>query len=289
MTGTISHSYRGRIAPSPTGYLHLGHAMTFRTALRRAAEHEGKLVLRIEDLDAARCRAEFRGAIFEDLRWFGISWDEGPDVGGKCAPYLQSERRGYYAMVWERLRAGGFIYPCRCSRKDVMSAVAAPHESAATIPQEGEEEPIYPGTCRSAEGRVHEAAGPGGVTWRFRVPQEEALFFDDGRMGEQCAVAGLDFGDFVVWRRDDVPAYQLAVVTDDAAMGITEVVRGEDLLMSAFRQLLIYRALGLEAPGFYHCPLVRDEKGERLAKRDAALSLRALRASGVQAEKLRGD
>ena len=281
MMEQISHPYRGRIAPSPTGYLHLGHALTFWRAFRRAAEQNGKLVLRIEDLDAQRCKPEFREAIFEDLRWFGIGWDEGPDCGGKCAPYLQSERRGYYATVWERLRAGGFIYPCRCSRKDVMGAVAAP--------QEGDEEPVYPGTCRTPAGTVHEAAEPGGVTWRFRVPHEEALFFDDGRMGEQCAVAGLDFGDFVVWRRDDVPAYQLAVVTDDAAMGITEVVRGEDLLTSTFRQLLIYSALGLEAPAFYHCPLVRDEKGERLAKRHAALSLRELRARGKRPEELRGN
>lgn len=273
MNQPAAQSYRGRIAPSPTGYLHLGHALTFWTAYQRALENNGELVLRIEDLDGPRCRPEFRAAVEEDLRWFGIQWDEGP--------YLQSERREFYTMVWERLRAGGFIYPCHCSRKDVMSAIAAPHE--------GEDEPIYPGTCRTPAGTVHEANQPGGVTWRFRVPHEEALFFDDGRMGEQCAVAGLDFGDFVVWRRDDVPAYQLAVVTDDAAMRITEVVRGEDLLMSTYRQLLIYEALGLQAPAFYHCPLVRDEKGERLAKRSESLSLRALRESGASPEKLRGN
>ncbi|HWB61027.1 MAG TPA: tRNA glutamyl-Q(34) synthetase GluQRS [Chthoniobacteraceae bacterium] len=281
-------NYRGRIAPSPTGYLHLGHALTFWTAFQRARENGGELVLRIEDLDAQRCKPEFRDAIFEDLKWFGISWDEGPDRGGPFGPYTQSERRQVYVDAWEKLRAGGFIYPCKCSRKDVMSAIAAPHESAASMPQEGEDEPIYPGTCRTPPGTVHEAASPAGVTWRFRVPQGEAMEFRDGRMGPQRAVAGKDFGDFVVWRRDDVPAYQLAVVADDAAMRITEVVRGEDLLTSTFRQLLIYRALGIDPPAFHHCPLVRDEKGERLAKRNAALSLRALRTAGKSAEELRG-
>ncbi len=281
MTGKLSQSYRGRIAPSPTGYLHLGHAMTFWTAFQKATENKGKLVLRVEDLDRERCRREFREAVAEDLKWFGIHWDEGPDAGGEFAPYLQSERRVHYLEVWEKLRAGGFIYPCRCSRKDVMSAIAAPHE--------GEEEPVYPGTCRTSEGTVHGAAGPEGVTWRFRVPQGEEMIFEDGRMGLQRAVAGRDFGDFVVWRRDDVPAYQLAVVADDAAMRITEVVRGEDLLTSTFRQLLLYRALGWEAPAFYHCALVRDEKGERLAKRDAALSLRELRTREADPQDLRGE
>lgn len=287
MIREIQHPYRGRIAPSPTGYLHLGHAMTFWTAFRRAAEQKGKLVLRIEDLDGPRCKAEFLEAVFEDLRWFGISWDEGPDCGGPYAPYAQSERRVHYVSVWEKLRAGGFIYPCKCSRKDVMSAVAAPHEGAARTPQEGEEEPVYPGTCRTAPGTVHDAQGPAGITWRFRVPQGEEMAFHDGRLGLQRAVAGRDFGDFVVWRKDDIPAYQLAVVADDAAMKITEVVRGEDLLMSTFRQLLLYRALGLEAPVFYHCPLVRDEKGGRLAKRSEAMSLRELRNKGAAPEDLR--
>ena len=279
MTPKSPYSYRGRIAPSPTGYLHLGHALTFRTAFRRAAEQSGKLVLRIEDLDAPRCKVEFREAIFEDLRWFGISWDEGPDCSGPFAPYAQSERRSQYLSAWEQLRDGGFIYPCRCSRKDVLSAVAAPHE--------GEEEPVYPGTCRTVPGTVPSAKEPAGITWRFRVPQGEKMEFHDGRLGLQRAVAGVDFGDFVIWRKDDVPAYQLAVVADDAAMRITEVVRGEDLLTSTFRQLLLYRALGLEPPAFYHCPLVTDERGQRLAKRHAALSSRELRAKGENPDELR--
>ena len=278
MTEKIQTPYRGRIAPSPTGYLHLGHALTFRTAHQRAIDHGGKLILRVEDLDRDRCRAEFRNAIAEDLQWFGIRWDEGPDTGGAFAPYVQSERRAIYLAAWEKLREGGFIYPCSCSRRDVQDAIAAPHQ--------GEEEPVYPGFCRPAEGSIPDAKEPGGIAWRFRVPQAGIIGFDDARLGPQSAIAGADFGDFVIWRKDDIPAYQLAVVVDDIAMEITEVVRGEDLLTSTFRQLLLYRALGRKPPVFYHCPLVMDESGRRLAKRSASLSLRALRESGADPEKL---
>ena len=271
--------YRGRIAPSPTGYLHLGHALTFWRAQERARAAGGQLILRIEDLDLARCRPEFRAAMIEDLKWFGLTWDEGPDAGGPFAPYTQSERRARYLEAWEKLRAGGFIYPCRCSRKDVMESAQAPHDE--------NEEPIYPGTCRSLPGTIHKATTPAGINWRFRVPEGEEMQYVDLRLGEQRAVAGKDFGDFIVWRKDDVPAYQLAVVVDDAAMEITEVVRGEDLLLSTFRQLLLYRALNLPPPEFYHAPLILDESGRRLAKRHAALSLRALRESGVKPEEIR--
>ena len=286
--------YRGRIAPSPTGYLHLGHAITFWRAQERARAAGGKLILRIEDLDLARCRPEFRAAIIEDLKWFGLSWDEGPDADGPFAPYVQSERRARYHEAWEKLRAGGFIYPCRCSRKDLMEAALAPHDEGA--------EPIYPGTCRpepSSVAAVVSAASekglqarrlppqPAGINWRFRVPDGEEIEYIDFRLGAQRAVAGKDFGDFIVWRKDDVPAYQLAVVVDDAAMEITEVVRGKDLLLSTFRQLLLYRALNLQPPEFYHAPLVLDESGRRLSKRHAALSLRALRESGVKPEEIR--
>ena len=249
-------------------------------------------MLRIEDLDRDRCRKEFADAISEDLHWFGFDWDEGPDIGGPFAPYLQSERRRYYLEAWEKLRVGGFVYPCKCSRKDVMQASLAPHDE--------NEESIYPGTCRPNSSSV-EAAVPAanpflaadssasttGTHWRFRVPDDERLEFIDERVGKQSAVAGRDFGDFVIWRRDDVPAYQLAVVVDDAAMQISEVVRGEDLLISTFRQLLLYRALDLRPPKFYHAPLVLDESGKRLAKRHGALSLRALRERGVCPEELR--
>jgi glutamyl-tRNA synthetase len=282
-----SPSYRGRLAPSPTGHLHLGHALTFWTAFERAFANAGALVLRIEDLDRERCRAEFRNAIAEDLRWFGLRWDEGPDCGGPFAPYVQSERRAHYLAAWKKLRDGGFIYPCSCSRRDVLQSLAAPHEHLPGEQTPIDDEPIYPGTCRPAKPVVPDASEPSGTTWRFRVPCGEKLSFTDARLGLQSAFAGVDFGDFVVWRRDDIPAYQLAVTVDDAAMQISEVVRGEDLLTSTFRQLLLYRALGMEPPAFFHCPLVTDENGQRLAKRHESLSLRALRESGADPAQLR--
>jgi glutamyl-tRNA synthetase len=208
--------------------------------------------------------------MYEDLRWLGISWSEGPDCGGAYAPYSQSQRREFYLATWERLRDAGAIYPCTCSRKDLAASASAPHD---------DDEPLYPGNCRRRNDAVN-FEKPAGVNWRFRVPDGEEITFDDQQLGEQRCVAGRDFGDFVVWRRDDVPAYQLAVVVDDDAMRISEVVRGADLLKSATRQLLIYRALGLQAPQFYHCDLVRDEQGARLAKRHDALSIRKLRESG---------
>ncbi|MDD5348621.1 MAG: glutamate--tRNA ligase family protein [Chthoniobacteraceae bacterium] len=272
--------YRGRIAPSPTGFLHLGHARTFWIAQERARQAGGTLILRVEDLDTARCKPEFTAALQEDLRWFGFQWAEGPDCGGPHGPYVQSARTPLYLELLERLRVGGFVYPCRCSRRDVQLAAGAPHP--------GEEEPLYPGTCRPKAAGAIAPEGLTGVHWRFRVPQGERLFFTDGARGPQTALAGSDFGDFVVWRRDGVPAYQLAVVADDMAMGITEVVRGADLLLSTFRQLLIYRALGFTPPAFYHAPLLCDPAtGLRLAKRHAALSLRQLRAGGAMPGVLR--
>jgi len=232
-------------------------------------------VFRNEDLDPHRSRAEFARAMFEDLRWLGIEWQEGPEIGGPFAPYAQSERRDFYLRAWQELRARGFLYPCTCSRKDLAQSTQAPHEQ--------DDEPIYPGTCR---GRTSDSLIPAGANWRFRVPAGEVIRFDDGRQGPQEYIAGRDFGDFVVWRRDDVPAYQLAVVADDAAMHITEVVRGQDLLKSTARQILLQRALGLATPAYYHCDLVTDEKGLRLAKRHDALSLRAIRENGVKPEEL---
>ncbi|PYL92287.1 MAG: tRNA glutamyl-Q(34) synthetase GluQRS [Verrucomicrobia bacterium] len=302
MTG---EQYRGRIAPSPTGLLHIGHAVTFWRAQERACAAGGKLVLRIEDLDRDRCRREFADAIIEDLHWFGLDWEEGPDIGGPSTPYVQSQRRSRYLEAWEELRLGGFIYPCKCSRKDVAEASLAPHDE--------NEEPIYPCTCRprpqgslastvdvvavavSAAGQrdlspvtaVPTSAAAATAHWRFRVPDGERIEFVDERIGRQSAVAGRDFGDFIVWRRDDVPAYQLAVVVDDVAMRISEVARGEDLLLSTFRQLLLYRALDLVPPRFFHTSLVVDESGKRLAKRHGSPSLRALRESGLAPEELR--
>jgi glutamyl/glutaminyl-tRNA synthetase len=284
-------SYRGRIAPSPTGFLHLGHARTFWTAHQRARAAGGVLVFRNEDLDRDRCRSQFVQAMYEDLRWFGLDWDEGPDIvdkhgGGPFAPYSQSERRNVYLTAWAKLRDGGFIFPCTCSRKDLAEA-ASNQEIGA--PHDDHDEPLYPGTCRQRRLDAVEFDDPAGVNWRFRVPDEERVAFVDRRTGEHIYVAGRDFGDFLVWRRDDIPAYQLAVVVDDAAMEITEVVRGADLLKSTARQILLQRALGFPTPDYFHCELMRDERGERLAKRHDALSLRALRAAGRMPAELRHD
>ena len=275
-----SPPYRGRLAPSPTGYLHLGHARTFWTAQQRAQAQSGTLILRNEDLDRSRCRQEFVSTMFEDLKWFGFVWQEGPDIGGQFGPYSQSERTPHYRAALERLQALGLVYPCRCSRQDVLRALQAPHL--------GEDEPIYPGTCRP-EGpfKIDQATARAQVNWRFLVQAGEKVTFVDRKCGPQTFIAGKDFGDFVVWRHDNVPAYHLAVVVDDASMQITEVVRGEDLLKSTARQLLLYRVLGWEPPDFYHCPLVTDEKGVRLAKRHDALSLHALRSQGMQPAQLR--
>ena len=270
--------YRGRLAPSPTGLLHLGHARTFWTAQERARAAQGKLLLRNDDLDAARCRPEFVAAMLEDLRWFGLQWEE-PMIS-------QSARLPLYSAAFGRLREAGAIYPCTCSRQDVLTAAGAPHEVAG--------EPLYPGTCRAeslAEAeRGRRATWPReNFTWRFRVPDGAPVEFRDEHFGSQRTIAGREIGDFPVWRKDGVPSYQLACVVDDAETGITEVVRGADLLLSTFRQLLLYHALGLVPPAFYHCPLFTDEQGLRLAKRHDALALRTLRAQGRTPEQIRAE
>ncbi len=276
--------YRGRIAPSPTGLLHVGHARTFWTAFLRAREAGGTLVLRNEDLDPQRSKAAFANAMLEDLDWLGIRWQEGPDVGGTFGPYSQSERRGQYLQVWKQLLERGFLYPCTCSRRELSEIAQAPHDHPGAQVRRGpqDEGPMYPGTCRpeTAADLSKQYNSPAGVNWRFRVPGGRVVAFEDGHLGPQRFVAGEDFGDFPVWRRDDVPAYQLAVVADDEAMRITEVVRGADLLLSTARQILVYEALGWQAPRWYHCPLVLDERGERLAKRHDALAIRTLRKQG---------
>jgi glutamyl-tRNA synthetase len=258
--------------------LHLGHARTFWTAQERARAANGRMLLRNDDLDAARCRPEFVMAMLEDLRWFGLHWEE-PMVS-------QSTRLPLYGAAFERLREARAIYPCTCSRKDVLAAAGAPHEVA--------DEPLYPGTCRpenlpEAE-RGRRAAWPReNFTWRFRVPDGAPVEFRDERFGSQRSIAGREIGDFPVWRKDGGPSYQLACVVDDAEMGITEVVRGSDLLLSTFRQLLLFHALGLAPPAFYHCPLVTDENGVRLAKRHDALALRTMREQGRTPEQIRAE
>jgi len=277
MPDSPPRSYRGRLAPSPTGLLHIGHARTFSIAAQRARDHEGTLILRNEDLDPQRSRPEFARAMIEDLHWLGLRWNEGPDCGGPHAPYAQSERRAHYLAAWRRLRDTGFVYPCTCSRKDLAQAASAPNDS--------DDEPIYPGRCRHRTDAA-QFPEPAGVNWRFRVPDGEEITFTDLNLGPQRYTAGQDFGDFLVWRRDDVPAYQLAVVVDDQCMHVTEVVRGADLLKSTARQLLLIRAVAYSTPDYFHCNLVCDPSGVRLAKRHDALSIRHLRQRGLQPEQV---
>jgi glutamyl-tRNA synthetase len=298
----VKTAYRGRLAPSPTGLLHVGHARTFWTAYVRARESGGTLVMRMDDLDQERSKAEYAEAALEDLRWLGIRWQEGPGANGPTlaghaksgsrlggrwpyGPYVQSKRFSVYENSFRRLLRMGFLYPCRCSRKELAAAASAPHEGA--VPH-ADDEPIYPGTCRhlTAEtsqlpGPTASKFGPEAANWRFRVPDGLAVEFTDLHLGQQRFVAGKDFGDFLVWRRDNVPSYQLACAVDDAAMAITEVVRGADLLKSTARQLLLLKALGFAAPSYYHCTLVADHNGQRLAKRYDSLALRTLRARGL--------
>lgn len=272
-----SSQYRGRLAPSPTGLLHLGHARTFSIAAQRAAAAGGTLLLRNDDLDRARCRPEFVTAMQEDLRWLGLTWEE-PMIS-------QSERIPRYRAALSRLHAAGLIFPCHRSRRDVLEAAGAPHEGGE------DDEPVYPKEFRPpAAASLPPLPPPGekiGVNWRFRVLDGEEVRFHDERSGEQRAIAGRDFGDFLVWRKDDTPSYQLATTVDDAELGITEVVRGADLIRSTFRQLLLFRALGWAVPRFYHAPLMLDAQGTRLAKRHDALALRTLRVAGKTPEDLR--
>jgi glutamyl-tRNA synthetase len=270
---TVVPPYIGRMAPSPTGYLHLGHARTFWIAAERARAAGGQLRLRNDDLDAARCRPEYVTAMQEDLRWLGLDW-----VGEMIT---QSARKERYRAALERLHAAGRIFPCGRSRRDVLETAGAPHEG------EADDEPVYPRHFRPAEGTPVPPLGDKvTINWRFRVPDGATVSFVDGAAGRQEGVAGRDFGDFIVWRKDDTPSYQLASVVDDAEFGITEVVRGADLIRSTFRQLLLFGALSVAAPAFHHAPLMRDDRGVRLAKRHDALALRTLRAEGVQPEQL---
>jgi glutamyl-tRNA synthetase len=289
MAHATESNYTGRLAPSPTGLLHLGHARTFWIAFTRARAAHGKLWLRDEDLDPQRSRPEFSAAMKEDLRWLGICWD---------AELRQSERLPLYHEAMRQLLRGGLAYACTCSRRDLQLATQAPHEDAAAAAEIQDDEPIYTGRCRPSATTPQPALLPG-TNYRFRVPDGEVIRFDDLHAGPQSFTPGCtadaDFGDFLLWRKslsrspDDagLPSYQLACVVDDAAMSITEVVRGRDLLKSTARQILLQRALGLPTPRYFHCDLMRDAAGVRLAKRHDALSLRALREAGLTPEDVR--
>jgi glutamyl/glutaminyl-tRNA synthetase len=272
--------YTGRLAPSPTGLLHLGHARTFWTAYERAKH--GKLWLRDEDLDPHRSRRDFATAMREDLHWLGITWDD---------EAKQSDRLALYRTAMQHLISEGHVYPCHCTRRDLEQATQAPHED--------DDEPIYPNTCRpttnlssrpersAVERPASVAATISPSNYRFRIPDQTTITFTDLNLGPHTFTAGTDFGDFIVWRKDNLPSYQLACVVDDADMQITEVVRGRDLLKSTARQILLQRALGLPTPAYFHCDLMRDASGIRLAKRHDALSLRTLRESGLTPEQVR--
>jgi glutamyl-tRNA synthetase len=274
----VSTPYIGRLAPSPTGLLHLGHAATFWAAFNRAREHNGTLLLRNEDLDPQRSRPEFVSAMLEDLAWLGIAWQP---------PMLsQSTRLPAYRAAFEQLLASGHIYPCTCTRRDLAQMMHAPHDE--------DDEPLYDGRCRPTPSAMSTALQS--ANYRFHVPDGETIRFLDRNLGPQAFTCGTAsgpaqnaFGDFLIWRRPltndpadiGLPSYQLACVVDDAHQRITEVVRGADLLKSTARQVLLQRALGLPNPNYFHTNLLRDAHGVRLAKRFDALAIRTLRNQGL--------
>lgn len=267
---------RGRFAPSPTGEIHLGNVWTALLAWLQVRSAGGTMVLRVEDLDADRARPAYIAGMMADMKWLGLDWDEGPDVGGRYAPYCQNERRELYQAALERLVTTGVVYPCYCTRAEL----------AASAPHAGDKERVYSGSCRQKKtGTVQQTTRPPAL--RLAVPDEE-ISFVDLLAGRVCQNISREVGDFVVRRADGIHAYQLAVVVDDAAMQITHVLRGDDLLSSTPRQLLLYRLLGWEAPVFAHVPLLIDEAGHRLSKRQQALSIAALRMQGVKAEAIIG-
>ena len=267
--------YIGRLAPSPTGLLHLGHARTFWMAHQRARASHGTLYLRDEDLDPQRSRPEFSAAMREDLLWLGLTWD---------AELRQSDRLPLYLAALHQLLAAGLAYPCSCSRRDLAQSTHAPHEDPAAEP---DDEPLYNDRCRPASASTTTFLP--NTNYRFRISNHTPISFIDLRAGPQTFTPAIDFGDFLIWRKPltsippdiGLPSYQLACVVDDALTSITEVVRGRDLLKSTARQILLQRALSYPTPAYFHCDLMRDSNGVRLAKRHDALALRALRANGL--------
>jgi glutamyl-tRNA synthetase len=275
----MTRSPRGRYAPSPTGAIHLGNASTALVAWLAARSRGGAFVMRMEDLDRPRVRPGAAERILADLEWLGLDWDEGPDRAGPHAPYEQSKRQPLYETAFATLRERDCVYRCFCSRRDVAGAASAPQTPG--------DEVHYPGTCRGLDpAEIAEKIARGArPCWRFRVDGNADTAFLDLAFGRQESAA---IGDFVVWRADSTPAYQLAVVVDDAAMAIDEVVRGRDLLASTARQILLYRALDLASPAFGHVPLLMGPDGIRLSKRHEGVTLAELRDAGVSAERIVG-
>jgi len=272
----------GRYAPSPTGELHLGNLRTALFAWLQARLMGAAFVLRMEDLDISRNREGCAGRILHDLRRLGLEWDEGPDRGGPLGPYSQLERGEIYQAALERLDAAGRLFPCFCSRRDIREAASAPHGAAV----------VYPGTCRPADNggsAAEDETDRRGLppAWRFKT-SHQWWRFHDCLQGIYRQHLGRDVGDFVVKRRDGIFAYQLAVVVDDALMGVTDVVRGDDLLDSTPRQIALQEALGLPTPRYWHVPVMRDQYGERLSKRNGAASLAQYCETGGTPESLVG-
>ncbi|WP_413773610.1 MULTISPECIES: tRNA glutamyl-Q(34) synthetase GluQRS [Paenibacillus] len=271
---------RGRFAPTPSGKMHIGNALIALLSWLQMRSADGQFVLRIEDIDVNRSREDLAEALVNDLKWLGLDWDEGPDRGGPCGPYRQSLRQELYEHELQKLHEQGLLYPCYCSRADIAAAASAPHGLAS----EGKR---YPGTCRRLSPEEAQAKAVRKQPSLRIITPEDPLLFQDGIAGvNECRLS--DGGDFVVKRADGIISYQLAVVVDDALMGITHVLRGADLLDSTPRQLLLYQKLGYDAPSFAHAPLIVDAEGRRLAKRSRGLSLSFLRAQGIRPQHVVG-
>ncbi|MBA3947134.1 MAG: tRNA glutamyl-Q(34) synthetase GluQRS [Herpetosiphonaceae bacterium] len=274
---------RARFAPSPTGEMHLGNAWTALLAWLDVRQRQGRLVLRIEDLDPDRSRPHWTAQLIEDLHWLGLDWDEGPDIGGPCAPYMQDQRRSLYTTALEQLAAVGLVYHCYCTRAEVRAAATAPHG--------GTDREQCANRCWLLNEHQHlqlKLAGRKPCV-RIHLPDVPVpIQFVDRCAGVVTEDMGQTTGDFVLRRADGVHAYQLAVVVDDGLMGITDVLRGNDLLPSTARQIWLHHLLGFTPPRFAHVPLLIDTDGHRLSKRHAVLSIAALRTQGQQAGEIIG-
>jgi glutamyl-tRNA synthetase len=280
----------GRLAPSPTGALHLGNARTFLLAWLSARQQGGRILLRIEDIDSPRVKPWATQSTLDDLTWLGIDWDAGPGASRthewEAQPqvaYVQTERLRRYAEVLKQLIEAGRVYPCVCSRSEVAQAASAPHENSI-LALEG---PIYPGTCRHKPFDPEQVDPLEKFAWRWRFPTGQ-IEWQDAIQGTMTAAPAQQLGDFVIARGDGTPAYQLAVVVDDHDMGVTEVVRGADLLCSTYRQLAILQHLGWSIPSYYHVPLMVGPDGRRLAKRHGDTRLSYFRQLGLSAEQVVG-
>lgn len=273
---------RGRYAPSPTGALHLGNMQAALCAWAHARMVGAACILRVEDLDVQRCREVYTQHMLEDLAWLGLDFDEGPAPrGGACAPYHQSGRVALYEQALDRLRDEARVYPCYCTRKEVSAA--------ATRSASGEW--VYAGTCRglTTTARAQREAERGAPAWRFVPEPGRVIEFHDGVRGALAQDVSTEVGDFTIKRRDGVFGYHLAVVVDDITMGITDVVRGEDLYESTPRQIMVYEALKGHVPDFWHVPLVLGEDGKKLSKRERAYGVRALAEQGWSAHRVLGQ